>query len=752
MTDATHVATRGDGLEVRRCTGCRLAYLATVPTDLSVFYDPGYFSRSPVVGTAPAHSGYENYERAYSASSFRWITELLRCIVGEPRDVFDLGAATGTFLDMARLSGFAVRGSELTATGVAAAAAKGIELRHGPFDPHDWEPRRFQVMTAFEVLEHVSDPRRVLEGLKTLLADDGALLFSVPNVTDAIIDRYGDNALDFNKSFDHVMFFNPEILTVMCDEIFGPGALRLFTADAHEWDQDVSFALGVVRPNAPSERTDDRLLGILDGTVPGTEIRTVPEARAVALGAAKFSKRDLVDDAFRVARELGATDHDLATTIAQVLRNRGELYRAISVLEDHIKTAGSTPDVLAAPLLVALIDDVMMMLGNEHVGAAGGLERMHERLEVAIQREDELERAVEGISARAVLSDEERDDLESRVLRAETAARDLRSLLEDMDRERRITADRAAEADTRVTTLSNDLNSIYASRAWRTVTAVRRLKGLAVGRSGAGTATESVAAPDDHLEPQMLTSESPEADVTVSVIMPVYNKGTTLAASIDSLLSQTYQHFEIIVWDDGSTDDLTKTELAAVGSNPKVTVVYSENQGVIGARNAAMRLASGEFLMCLDPDDEVDPTYLEKAVLYLRTHPDVDIVYPWQATRALDEVWETQDLDPRTIADGNHVPVCAMFRRTVFETTGGFSAAMADGAEDWEFWTHAAAKGFVGRVIREPLFRYRYSDDPTESRDAAARDKLGAIWKRIKTLHPTVEWLPRLTKPDHVPL
>ena len=241
--------------------------------------------------------------------------------------------------------------------------------------------------------------------------------------------------------------------------------------------------------------------------------------------------------------------------------------------------------------------------------------------------------------------------------------------------------------------------------------------------------------------------------MAISVIMPVYNKGATMRDSIDSVYDQTLQDFEIVVWDDGSTDQGTLGLLDELAALDRVTVVHASNQGVVGARNSAMRLAQGEFLVCLDPDDRFRPTYLEKAVLYLRSHPDVSIVYPWQQTvGAKEERWQTHDLDPTQIAFSNHLPVCSVLRREVFTETGGFSQEMAGGVEDWELWTHAADLGFQGRVIPESLFEYSYSDDPNESRDTTARDQAAELADRIRTLHPTVAAArPRTAANDAVP-
>ena len=379
--DLRHLATRGDGLEVKRCNQCQLGFLAELPDDISVFYDEDYYVRSPIPGTAPAVSGYEDYERSFSPSSFRWLTSLIGASSGRPGRLFDLGAATGTFLEMARIDGFDVHGAELTEDGAAAARSKGLDVRSGLFDPSDWDEGSFEAVTALEVLEHVTDLRQVLGGLDRLLADDGILVFFVPNVTEQIVERYGDDALDFNKSYDHTLFFNPAALTHIFEETFGEGALTLFVADVEQWGQQVSSALGFVRKQPIDGSAERRLLDVVRG-VRGTDgIETMGDAIAVALTAAKFFDDRISDQAVDVARDLGATEAELATVEAQILRNRGEVLSALEILEARILTDSLREDPLAAALFLETLTDFTTLVGILEPGAASGMRSIHEKLE-----------------------------------------------------------------------------------------------------------------------------------------------------------------------------------------------------------------------------------------------------------------------------------------------------------------------------------------------------------------------------------
>src|SRR5262245_58457673 len=109
----------------------------------------------------------------------------------------------------------------------------------------------------------------------------------------------------------------------------------------------------------------------------------------------------------------------------------------------------------------------------------------------------------------------------------------------------------------------------------------------------------------------------------VSVIIPSYNYGCYVQQAVDSALSQSYPNQEVIVVDDGSTDD-TEVRLAAYGK--RIRYIHQKNQGLSEARNTGIREARGEFLAFLDSDDAFHPKKTELQMAYLMAHPEVSLV------------------------------------------------------------------------------------------------------------------------------
>ena len=212
----------------------------------------------------------------------------------------------------------------------------------------------------------------------------------------------------------------------------------------------------------------------------------------------------------------------------------------------------------------------------------------------------------------------------------------------------------------------------------------------------------------------------------VSVVIPCYNYGEYLEEAIDSALEQTLQDSEVIVVDDGSTDPLTVEVLAKL-DRPRTQVIRQANTGLPGARNTGIETAKGRYICCLDADDTLEGTYLEKTVTLLESRPDIGFAYSWvRRFGAVEGVWEPEDFNLKNLLHYNHVSVSAMFRRQAWEAVGGYWDDMQPGYEDWEFWIRLGAEGYPGKLIPEPLLNHRRHersmiDDAVEQHETLVR-------------------------------
>ena len=200
---------------------------------------------------------------------------------------------------------------------------------------------------------------------------------------------------------------------------------------------------------------------------------------------------------------------------------------------------------------------------------------------------------------------------------------------------------------------------------------------------------------------------------TVSVMIPYYNCKEYIVETIQSVLSQSHQNFEIIIVDDGSDPEHADYLREFLADKPAIRYAVQNNQGVAAARNHAARLAGGKYFLFLDSDDLILPDYIEKCVTVLENNPDCKLVYPLaEYFDAQEGLWNLPDYDGlESLLTGNRFPSSvSMHRAEDFAALGGFDENLTT-HEDWDFWIRLLSNG--GTVIRIPevLFRYRKRRD-----------------------------------------
>ena len=220
----------------------------------------------------------------------------------------------------------------------------------------------------------------------------------------------------------------------------------------------------------------------------------------------------------------------------------------------------------------------------------------------------------------------------------------------------------------------------------------------------------------------------------VSVVVTSYNYGRFLGEAIESVLAQTEKDVEIIVVDDGSTDDSV-----AVARRYPVRVLVQSNGGVSSARNRGASVARGAYLMFLDADDQLDPTYLARCVAAL-DRQDRRVAYAYTGMELFGTesgTFEAPAFDAQRLCAGNYVHASALMRRDVFDEVGGFDVSLRLGYEDYELWLRMLEQGYVGVCVPAPLLRYRRHGT---SRNTLSTDQLALLRRRLMRAHPRLYW------------
>ncbi|MBJ7281659.1 MAG: glycosyltransferase [Acidimicrobiia bacterium] len=240
-------------------------------------------------------------------------------------------------------------------------------------------------------------------------------------------------------------------------------------------------------------------------------------------------------------------------------------------------------------------------------------------------------------------------------------------------------------------------------------------------------------------------TNQPHNQPLVSIIIPAFNAQEYLGETIDSVLAQTYRPIEIIVIDDGSTDETV--EIARAYGDP-VVVIEQENRGPAGARNTGFDAARGAIIALLDADDQWMPSRLERCVDVLQSDPQIGFVTTdaflieegqrtgkryyggYQRYPFPDRASQLEE-----IAKRNFVFVSAVFDRRLLDLVGGRLDERLWGTEDYDLWTRFVLAGAAAELIPEPLAWYRIrSDSVSRARERQWKAHLTVLEQHLPTL------------------
>ncbi|PZD73235.1 UDP-Glc:alpha-D-GlcNAc-diphosphoundecaprenol beta-1,3-glucosyltransferase WfgD [Acaryochloris thomasi RCC1774] len=231
----------------------------------------------------------------------------------------------------------------------------------------------------------------------------------------------------------------------------------------------------------------------------------------------------------------------------------------------------------------------------------------------------------------------------------------------------------------------------------------------------------------------------------VSIIIPAYNSMVFLPETVECVLSQTFSDFELLIVNDGSSDNII--DWTAQQTDPRICLISQENRGAPIARNTGLEQAKGDYIAFLDSDDLWDSTKLEKQVLLLDKNPDIGVAYVWTrlmdrhgkpldrvwASKASGHVWKRIAVQDNMIASGS-VP---LVRRDCFNVVGGFDPNLR-GQQDWDMWVRLASKYRFGLIPEILSFHRHHQSSMSRSRSMNDTEKysLEVIDKNFSSASP----------------
>ncbi|MEJ7685866.1 MAG: glycosyltransferase [Variovorax sp.] len=661
-------------MAIEQCIQCGLGVVAQEPESTAHFYGGSYYS-------AGEATGYNDYG-FMAEHGLGWAAALVKLLRSEGR-ILDVGCADGYLLQKFG-AGFEKFGIEVNPRAAQQAASSGVRmLGNDLLDPSFIESYRstFDIVTAIAVFEHLLDFRRGFSIAVDALKPDGILLFEVP-----VISPTGSNEAWMQGSFEHIYYPSENAIRHIVETVLG---CKLVGAELAIRGYASTFIGLVSKDGVQSARMRELFERVMHFDL---DRLSAPEREAAThlrlMHAAHASEATVLAIADLPEQEM---TRPLLARIGQLWSFDSKRLRAQDEQLAQLKSSAHNAQLAADYAIEALAFET-----KRAAVMAGKFNALQAQLAVAA--------APLGLG-------------EQRAMWRATALRKVAARFPKL-------AMRSRQAAKLVLwtlrgTLSAHLREIRHRRA--THMSLQTPRGM----------------PDHGVELLPRQCVVPvEADISsdqqwplgrplVSVVIPCFNYGHLVEDAIRSVDQQTFTDLEIIVVEGGSNSVESRLKLAEAVRNaasPRLRVLWQETPHRAGAnRNLGISHARGKYICCLDADDRIAPTYIEKAVFLLEA--GFDVVSPaLQFFGNKVEVWaphEQPTLD--MLLDGNQVLTCALFRKVLWREADGYrdsDPATGHLHEDWLFWVRLAALGARFINLREPLFHYR-SHEGTLSNSAS---------------------------------
>lgn len=238
----------------------------------------------------------------------------------------------------------------------------------------------------------------------------------------------------------------------------------------------------------------------------------------------------------------------------------------------------------------------------------------------------------------------------------------------------------------------------------------------------------------------------------ISIVIPLYNKEHSIASTLQTVLNQTYQDFEIVIVDDGSTDHSVEEVKKVI--DPRIHLIHQKNSGVSAARNRGIEEAKGEYIAFLDADDEWKPDYLKTQYELTQKYPECSVFacnYEFKDAKGKVTPTIIRKLPFKgkdgilsnyfEVASCSHPPICSitiMVKKNAIQSIGGFPIGVKSG-EDLLTWARLAVNGEIAYNKQAyAIFNVEgYSINEKPKRIPAEQDIVGQELKALLKAHPS---------------
>jgi len=618
----------------------------------------------------------------------------------------DLGAADGKLVEIFTNQGYRSYGLEISSEAVGIARNKGLDVYQSDLKGFPKKIPKVDIVTAFDLLEHSDAPLRVVKEVYKKLARDGIFVFSTLSV-------YPKNKDDYwlNNSLEHYAYYDRKALESLLGRVFGKGsyAFKEFTING------ISEFWGFAKKGDPKDSFSE--LHKLDTNI--TKSFETESAYSVSIfynQISIFKKSQEIIDFYSEKWDKNKQFYSqyynyyfsgqyvkaislYEANMEWLLLNEPIFWQSLQYLYKKIRIIESKQGKTEAALINEAKTEALRVEKNKLVSINFKLNNSIYQL----RKQPIIGPVIKSAHLKAVVFEDIRLN-RARAIRRKLYGNVIGNQVYKKHLPLLSVVIPFYNKSAHLKAVVFEDIRLNRARAIR-----RKLYGYIIGNFILHFRDAYATKKMRYLEigNQVYKKHLP----LLSVVIPFYNKSDTISDTLRSLEDQTYNGFEVIIVNDGSeellSEDIYKKQL---GYNSKITVIVQKNQGVACARNTGIKKSRGKYILCLDADDIIKSTYIEKCLAVLEADPGVDIVTTGIKAFGVSS-WTHihQKYNQDKLLDVNMLCTASIFRKTAWQQTGGYKSGI--GYEDWELWIAMAELGFWARSIPEELFLYRTSEN-----------------------------------------
>jgi|GEM_PF-1535168 len=718
-----YVDIRSDGVPIYECTDCELRMIGLKPENIEELYTSEYFQKCD----DEAKIGYANYFSSPSIALAGKLGFVEIIQENDQRKILDLGCADGSLVELFHEYGWQAYGLDISDDSILIGVKKNLNLSQSNLKQLTFEDDEYPNICAFDLIEHLENPRETLDEIARVLSDDGIFYFTTLCIKKDVINEYW-----YQTSLEHTIYYDLEVLQKMMREIFSDVILNEVVING------VTELVGIATNSKFSTKTRDTMELLSRDQYVYSNPETALHYLSYYCQMSKF------EIASRILEDIPADNYQIWFTGKSLIYYFQGFFEKLKLyVEKNINSISIDNFFIWRGYAFA----VNFMADAKYLRLQDRIQDLKNESLIFKKENKVLEGEGEDTRRDCQKMKEECEDVKVKLSKHKDYSTALEHKLYKSERQVYI-MEQSSFWKMRNRYLSLKILPV---RKWKNVKKFFSNSPNRIIAFGREHFPENVKNKVRFLLPRkyqckVVQDKSIWEGPLVSIIVPFYNKSKTIIDTMDSLSTQTFVNFEVLIVNDGS-DPGERRRIECFQDN-KIRIIDQENYGVAIARNNGLKSAKGKYVLFLDSDDLIQPTYLEKVLIILESNPGIDFVYTGITFFGKKHAqFKGMKFDKSSLETNNYLPTAAVIKRQAALDVGGYKSGI--GYEDWEFWLTLVENGCKGKLLPEALFMYRFETEGSKYHDDLKEHDHHI--ETIRNLHPEYSEKIKVT-PNSLPL